>query len=564
MFAKNLSIAIVAFIATGCAHQIDIKPNLSDLGKRTTQVKIDKKIGYILAGNVEKEVVTPGGGGDSVRYKPYKELAEGIKFVLSNSFTKATQFTRDIDISEEDIDLSAILQIRTNSSSSSAATWPPTQFNVDLTFEIKDRDGNLVNTVVANGEGYSEFNEWILSDKGISAKRASVDALNKFQKTLSTPKVMALISNSSAPLQEAQTNKGYKSAAKSNLELSLATSDPDEYGVVTLKISSSQDLLSLTINGEELGRTAKGIHEIKRSVRVGQDTNFIVAGLDIHGNSQEKIATVKRYIKASVSLINGLNPQSIPKPVSTDAVAIIIGIQNYKKIPKAEFASDDAKDFYDYAIRALGIKPENIKLLIDDQADDVEILAAFRNWLPVKVRKQKTDLYVFYSGHGLPSDDGKNLYFLPHGTDRQFLERTALTQQNIISEIKASQPRSVTMFIDACYSGQTRTGETLVASARPIAILQSAATYPPEYSVFSASAPDQFSSSNPDLKHGIFSYYLMKGMEGEADENKDGKITYGEMQSYLKDTVGRQAMTLNRRQNPQLIGESDRILVRGK
>ena len=246
---------------------------------------------------------------------------------------------------------------------------------------------------------------------------------------------------------------------------------------------------------------------------------------------------------------------------SKDAVAIIIGIQNYKRVPKAEFANVDAQAFYDYAIRALGVKPENIKLLVDEQADDVEILTAFQNWLPVKVRKQKTDVYVYYSGHGLPSDDGNSLYILPYGADKQFIAKTAINQQEIIAALQASQPKSVTMFIDACYSGQIRTGETLIASARPISIKSNAQSFPSDFTVITASQSDQIASSSQDFKHGIFSYYLMKGMEGDADENKDGKITTGEMHSYLMDNVVRQASLSNRVQQPQLTGNREKILV---
>ena len=78
---------------------------------------------------------------------------------------------------------------------------------------------------------------------------------------------------------------------------------------------------------------------------------------------------------------------------------------------------------------------------------------------------------------------------------------------------------------------------------------------------FSSSQSDQFSSSIPDLKYGIFSYFLMKGMEGDADANKDGKITLGEMQGYLAENVGRQAGMMSRKQDPQLIGDSNRVLV---
>jgi hypothetical protein len=54
---------------------------------------------------------------------------------------------------------------------------------------------------------------------------------------------------------------------------------------------------------------------------------------------------------------------------------------------------------------------------------------------------------------------------------------------------------------------------------------------------------------------------LMKGMEGDADTNKDGKITLGEMQGYLMENVGRQAGMMNRKQEPQLIGDLSRVLV---
>ena len=74
----------------------------------------------------------------------------------------------------------------------------------------------------------------------------------------------------------------------------------------------------------------------------------------------------------------------------------------------------------------------------------------------------------------------------------------------------------VTMFIDACYSGQSRNGGTLVAGLKPIALKTEEMAYPPEFTVITASAADQFSSASQDLKHGIFSFYLMKGMEGDA------------------------------------------------
>ncbi len=64
-----------------------------------------------------------------------------------------------------------------------------------------------------------------------------------------------------------------------------------------------------------------------------------------------------------------------------------------------------------------------------------------------------------------------------------------------------------------------------------------------------------------NLNDSIFSYYLMRGMEGDADVNKDGRITAGEMQAYLAETVSRQAGMQNRIQQSQLIGDANRVLV---
>ena len=360
-----------------------------------------------------------------------------------------------------------------------------------------------------------------------------------------------------------EEDKRQRELAKQSSRLSITAiaTQPDSSGVVTINIQTNTDTSSLKINGEELGGKPDGSYSVKRVARVGQDTKFILAATDVYGNTDSKTITVTRQAVDSKAVFAQLNAANVKQQPVRDAVAIIIGIEKYKRVAKADYANVDAQDFYDYASRALGIKPENIKLLFDDGADDVEIYKAFQNWLPVKVNKGKTDVYVFYSGHGYPGQDGNSLYILPYGADKDLISKTAISQQEIITSIQNTQPRTVTMFLDSCYSGQTRGGDVLIAGARPIAPKISANSYPQNFTVISASANDQISSASPDLKHGIFSYYLMKGMEGDADLNKDSKITVAEMQEYLTDMVGRQAMGMNRKQQPQLFGDRDRVLI---
>ncbi len=108
---------------------------------------------------------------------------------------------------------------------------------------------------------------------------------------------------------------------------------------------------------------------------------------------------------------------------------------------------------------------------------------------------------------------------------------------------------------------QARTGETLLASARPVALKVERQLFPDSFTVISTSKADQVSSSSPDLQHDIFSYYLMRGMEGDADVNRNGRITAGEIHQYLIEQVARQAGMMTRQQVPQLIGDANRVLV---
>ena len=347
------------------------------------------------------------------------------------------------------------------------------------------------------------------------------------------------------------------------ISIQASATRPDAYGEVTLTISTNADTSSLKLNSDELGGKADGVYTVRRVARAGQENNFTIVAIDLYGNTDTKILTVSRAAVDAKETPPPLNPTKLSVQPRRDAVAIIIGIQDYQRIPRSEFSNEDARSFYEYAIRGLGIDPGNIKLLVDSEANDVEITRAFKNWLPSRARKDVTDVYVFYSGHGLPSADGESLYFLPYGVHSDLLERTAIAQKDVVKLLQDARPKSVTMFIDSCYSGQTGGGEQLLRSARPVTLLVQVREkpYPDNFVVMSAADSSQVSSSSPDLRHGVFSYYLMKGMEGDADENKNGTITFAEMHSHLMERVSRFAATMNRTQVPQLVGDGSRILI---
>lgn len=172
----------VALVLGGCAHPIMIAPDLSTVSS-AQQEKSSKSIGYYFAENVDKEVTTPGGGGDSIKYKPYKDLDTGLYKMYSGVFSNVTLLSSATDPARSKVDYIAAVEISTSSSSQSLITWPPTLFTVNLANNITDAKGNVLGNLRTSGEGRAEFSEF-KGDFGLAGKRASQEALNKMQSVL--------------------------------------------------------------------------------------------------------------------------------------------------------------------------------------------------------------------------------------------------------------------------------------------------------------------------------------------------------------------------------------------
>jgi hypothetical protein len=175
----------VAALVTGCAHPISLSPNLANLDNAAA-VRIDKKIGLsISAEDRQREVTTPGGGGDKVSYLPYRDLEPGLYYALSKSFADVSKVNGLSDPQIKAGGLHYVLKpsIATTSWSQSVLTWPPTLFTVELSGTIVDIEGRAITELKVQGEGRAEFDEF-KSDFSLAAKRASEDALKKLMKAV--------------------------------------------------------------------------------------------------------------------------------------------------------------------------------------------------------------------------------------------------------------------------------------------------------------------------------------------------------------------------------------------
>ena len=339
------------------------------------------------------------------------------------------------------------------------------------------------------------------------------------------------------------------------------TFDGAEFTIKGNVTDNSSGRIFIKADGNDID-VINGVFSIKKFSPV--DTEINIIAIDEWGNTSEKLVTINinKNTKTTVKKLEPLNPTLIKSKQESNKVALIIGIENYSDIPKVSYANDDAKFFFEYASTALGVSSDNIKMLIDKDATYIEINKILKKWLKSKIKPGKTDLIIFYAGHGLASKDNKELYLLPQDADPDLLSISAISRTKLFKEIETLKPKTTTFFFDACYTGSSRDDELIMADARPVRILDDVNENIPEnFTIFSATKLNQIASGLKGVDHGIFSYYLMKGLEGKADANKNKDITNGELIAYLKKNVAQKASELGRQQNPSLAGDPDKILM---
>ena len=330
-------------------------------------------------------------------------------------------------------------------------------------------------------------------------------------------------------------------------------------GTVTGIVRDNIEVAEVSVDGKKVQLSSNGNFEYSTYVpATGLELKVQVT--DIAGLTSSKTVSLKRNDNiASTSIsFDRLNPLGKRVKPNPNALALIVGVQGYKNTnADALYADRDAKMFKDYASEKLGIPENRIKILLNDNATEQGILLSVKEWLRRSAKPNKSDIYVFFAGHGLASQDGKNMYLLPYDGSPRLLEKTAILRDELFSDIKKANPKSVTVFLDTCYSGETRNEEMLIAG-RPIMIKAKKQSIPSGFTLFSAASNEQISRLLEEAKQGMFSYFLMKGMEGDADTNADNKITAQELHNYVKENVTQQS---SGSQTPELQGNKDRVLV---
>lgn len=230
-----------------------------------------------------------------------------------------------------------------------------------------------------------------------------------------------------------------------------------------------------------------------------------------------------------------------------DDVAVVIGVEKYRSAPASDFSSSDAKLFRDYLV-AMGYPARNIELLTDDRATSGDMKRVLERWLPNKV-KPESRVIVYFSGHGAPDPTSGKSYLVPWDGDPNYLEDTGYPVMRLEESVAKLSAKEVILILDACFSGAGKEGKgrTLLAEgARPLVVTgPEASPLSPKVAVLSAARRSQISASNPEYRHGLLTYHLLKAV-------REGKKGLSEIYETLRSRVEDDAKARNVEQTPSL------------
>lgn len=232
--------------------------------------------------------------------------------------------------------------------------------------------------------------------------------------------------------------------------------------------------------------------------------------------------------------------------------ALIIGNEDYSSYQtglnsesNVDFAVNDAQIMKEYAKSTLGIPDDNI--IYFENAKAVEMSRAVKTLNTIiKNTNGKSDILVYYAGHGFPDELNNEPYLIPvdvSGTDLQF----AVKLSDLYAQLTEFPSQKVTVILDACFSGGGR-NQGLVAS-RGVKVKPKDNILKGNIVVFTASSGEQSSLFYKDKNHGLFTYYFLKKVQ-----ETNGNITYKELSDYLSEQVAIKSALINQKeQNPQTL-----------
>ena len=326
-------------------------------------------------------------------------------------------------------------------------------------------------------------------------------------------------------------------------------------------VRDESPLMWIKINGENIAFDENGNFSKNWFLHIGRNTIKIVAA-DIYLNSAEISFEVAKEVETQKNVsagVHNITPERANE--APQRYAVVIGIGNYKdrKIPPLHYTVADAQGIHNVITsEKYGfVLKENVKILIDEQASTRNIKKTFGTWLKKNV-KENDSVIVYFAGHGAP--EAGRTYWVTYDSDIEDLYGTAIGNDSLSQMLNSIASKTIIVFLDSCYSAATvnRGWHTRsLIEKDPFEKFKGEGRV-----VITSSDGKQPSLEIQEYGHGVFTYFLIQGLIGKADQDLDGYITLDEIWDHVKSNVLNTAKQFGIHQTPIIDGRhSSGILI---
>ena len=227
---------------------------------------------------------------------------------------------------------------------------------------------------------------------------------------------------------------------------------------------------------------------------------------------------------------------------------LIFSNENYKYEQPVPFALNDGAIFKLYCEKTLGIPSKNIRYAPDATLNDMRRQLMWLETVMTTYQGEARAL-VYYSGHGMPSEDGKHAYLLPVDGESRFAY-SGLSTEQLYKQLGQMPSTGTIVLLDACFSGARRDGKML-ASNRGVALKVKDSSITGNMVVFSAAQGDETAYPYQEQKHGLFTYFVLSALKEEG-----GAISLGDLSDQVIKMVTRTSIVENDKHQTPTVNSS--------
>ena len=330
-----------------------------------------------------------------------------------------------------------------------------------------------------------------------------------------------------------ETSESFATKAKVEREKKL------EYLRSELKEREKEEERIAAIQAEVETKEAEGVAVAKAKAEKEEIERVAALKAKTEKEEAERLATVKKQsiqtTQNNTKNFTTLTDVSKNIPVTNarndKTFAIIIANENYQErgVSQVAFAINDGTVFREYCIKTLGIPERNIKYRTDATLNNIRSEIRWITQL-ANQRPGEINIIFFYAGHGTNDEVTQSAYLLPVDGVPLDIE-TAYKLDDLYQKLGNLPTKSVTIFLDACYSGTGR-DDRMLAETRGVKIKARQGVPVGNTVVFSAAQGDETAHPFDAMKHGMFTYFLLKKLQ-----DTKGDVTFGELGDYISSQV---------------------------